>query len=205
MKKNKVIDKIKVFFEPYINVINKQINYTLNEKDMATLFNNIFHSIFPIKSSIELVKEFMLIGRKEDVKENINLVDIELFKLRVSLLKEELEEFEVAYKNKDIVEVFDALLDLQYILDGTFICFGLTDVKEAGFLEVHASNMSKFTPYKEEIIETQKKYRKNGTETSFEKENKYWIIRRLDGKILKNYKYKEPNLKKIIDDYDKNK
>ena len=46
-------------------------------------------------------------------------------KLRVALLAEELKELEVAILNKDIVEVADAFCDLQYVLSGAILEFGL--------------------------------------------------------------------------------
>ena len=44
--------------------------------------------------------------------------------LRVSLLQEELDELREAINNNDIVEVADALADLQYVLSGAVLEFG---------------------------------------------------------------------------------
>lgn len=63
--------------------------------------------------------------------------------LRINLLQEELDELKEALENDDMVETLDALIDLQYVLDGAFLSFGLQDVKGAAFDEVHRSNMSK--------------------------------------------------------------
>jgi len=63
--------------------------------------------------------------------------------LRINLLQEELDELKEALDNDDLVETLDALIDLQYVLDGAFLSFGMQDVKEAAFNEVHRSNMSK--------------------------------------------------------------
>jgi len=46
-------------------------------------------------------------------------------KLRVALLAEELKELEVAILEKDIVGVADAMCDLQYVLSGAILEFGL--------------------------------------------------------------------------------
>lgn len=46
----------------------------------------------------------------------------------------------------DLIGTFDALLDSQYVLDGTFIQLGFTLFKRNGFLEVHRSNMTKDFP-----------------------------------------------------------
>lgn len=64
-------------------------------------------------------------------------------KLRIKLLREELQELEDAIEIRDKVETFDALLDLQYVLDGTFLELGYAAMKAAGFATVHLSNMSK--------------------------------------------------------------
>lgn len=63
--------------------------------------------------------------------------------LRVNLLAEELQELQQAIVDGDIVEVADALADLQYVLSGAILEFGLADRFGALFDEVHRSNMSK--------------------------------------------------------------
>lgn len=63
--------------------------------------------------------------------------------LRFSLLYEELKELHEAFETGNMVEILDALCDLQYVLDGTFLECGLQDFKDAAMREVHRSNMSK--------------------------------------------------------------
>ena len=63
--------------------------------------------------------------------------------LRVQLLAEELGELVDAMANEDILEILDALGDLQYVLDGTFLHFGLGDLKHKAVAEIHRSNMTK--------------------------------------------------------------
>ena len=48
-------------------------------------------------------------------------------KLRVSLIAEELKELEEAIAAKDLVEVADALCDIQYVLSGAILEFGMKD------------------------------------------------------------------------------
>ncbi|MBP7357533.1 MAG: nucleoside triphosphate pyrophosphohydrolase family protein, partial [Cloacibacterium sp.] len=45
--------------------------------------------------------------------------------LRVSLLQEELNELKQAIEDNDLVEIADALCDLQYVLSGAVLEFGL--------------------------------------------------------------------------------
>ena len=47
--------------------------------------------------------------------------------LRISLISEELEEMKEAIEKGDVVEVADALADLQYVLSGAVLEFGLGD------------------------------------------------------------------------------
>jgi predicted HAD superfamily Cof-like phosphohydrolase len=47
--------------------------------------------------------------------------------LRIALLREELEELITAIDKKDTVEIADALVDLQYVLSGTVLEFGLQE------------------------------------------------------------------------------
>ncbi len=44
---------------------------------------------------------------------------------RYNLISEELDELEFAFVEKNIVEVLDALVDLEYVINGTLISFGM--------------------------------------------------------------------------------
>lgn len=77
------------------------------------------------------------------VKDGPDIGDERTNRLRINLLAEELEELKEALLGGDLVETLDALTDLQYVLDGAYLSFGLHEVKQAAFAEVHRSNMSK--------------------------------------------------------------
>ena len=62
-------------------------------------------------------------------------------KLRIDLIKEELEELKEAMKNNDLLEVADALTDILYVTYGAGHAFGI-DLDKC-FEEVQNSNMSK--------------------------------------------------------------
>lgn len=96
--------------------------------------------------------------------------------LRINLLAEELEELKEALAQGDLVETLDALIDLQYVLDGAFLSFGLQSVKMDAFAEVHASNMSKLG------------------------EDGKPITREGDGKILKGPNYFKPDIAQFVRD-----
>jgi predicted HAD superfamily Cof-like phosphohydrolase len=61
--------------------------------------------------------------------------------LRIALIAEELQELEEALEDDDIIETYDAAIDLLVVTFGLLVEMGLD--AEPGFLEVHASNMSK--------------------------------------------------------------
>lgn len=96
--------------------------------------------------------------------------------LRINLLQEELNELKEALAANDALETLDALIDLQYVLDGAFLSFGMQDVKMAAFEEVHRSNMSKLG------------------------EDGKPIRRPEDGKVMKGPNYFRPDLAQFIKD-----
>jgi len=66
-----------------------------------------------------------------------------LLLIRLQLIQEELAELALGFINRDPVECLDALVDLTYVVDGTYLTCGLQDLKEPAQAEVHRSNMSK--------------------------------------------------------------
>lgn len=127
------------------------------------------------RSTLEKVREFhetygLPVLNKTDIS------DVRTNALRINLLAEELDELKAALADGDLVETLDALIDLQYVLDGAFLSFGLQDVKEIAFDEVHRSNMSKL-----------------GADGKP-------VVRESDGKILKGPDYFKPDMSQFVDD-----
>jgi len=79
----------------------------------------------------------------QEVKNKPSFSSDKINKLRVDLIKEELEEFTEAIKNKDLLEVADALTDILYVTYGAGHAFGI-DLDKC-FDEVQNSNMSKLS------------------------------------------------------------
>ncbi|MEL7129776.1 MAG: nucleoside triphosphate pyrophosphohydrolase family protein [Pseudomonadota bacterium] len=94
--------------------------------------------------------------------------------MRLAILEEEVRELREAAEAGDMMEVLDALCDIQYVLDGTFLEFGLHDVKAPAFAEVHRSNMSKLGEDGQPVL-------------------------RDDGKVLKGPNFSPPNLAQFLD------
>ena len=107
----------------------------------------------------------------QDVKTKPSFSTDKINKLRIDLIKEELNEFTEAMKNKDLLEVADALTDILYVTYGAGHAFGI-DLDKC-FDEVQRSNMSKLGEDGKPI------YNENG-------------------KVMKGPKYFQPDLKKFI-------
>ena len=127
-----------------------------------------------ITNAIEQVKEFaetFNIKYSDDMNVNIDESTIDL---RFRLMQEENLEYLEAAKNKDIVEVADALGDILYILCGTILTHGLQHKIVEVFNEIQRSNMSKLDINGKPVF-------------------------REDGKILKGPNYFKPNIKEILE------
>ena len=107
----------------------------------------------------------------QEVKDKPSFSTDKINKLRIDLIKEELDELTEAMKNKDLLEVADALTDILYVTYGAGHAFGI-DLDKC-FKEVQNSNMSKLG--------------EDGKPIYNEK-----------GKVMKGPKYFKPDLKKFV-------
>ena len=121
-------------------------------------------------TNFEKVKKFMEIFGQE-IKNKPSFSTNKINKLRVDLIKEELEELIEAMNNNDLVEVADALTDILYVAYGAGHAFGI-DLDKC-FDEVQNSNMSKLD--------------KNGKPIFNE-----------TGKVMKGPNYFKPDLSKFV-------
>jgi predicted HAD superfamily Cof-like phosphohydrolase len=119
--------------------------------------------------------------------------------LRVSLIAEELKELEEGIANKDIVEIADALADIQYVLAGAVLEFGLGDKFRALFDEVQRSNMSKACNSIAEAEATVAHYAAKGSDCYYKQDgDKYLVYRTADNKTLKSVAYSPADLASIV-------
>lgn len=119
--------------------------------------------------------------------------------LRMNLLQEELNELAEAIANNDLVEAADAFADLQYVLSGAILEFGLGENFRALFEEVHRSNMSKTCATQEEAEATVAHYAALGQSGIIEASGDVFLVYRTqDRKVLKNVNYSPADLRKII-------
>ena len=123
-------------------------------------------------SNFEKVGKFMKTFGQE-VNNKAEFPEEKIVKLRYDLIAEELEEFKLAIKEKNIKEVADALTDILYVTYGAGHAFGI-DLDKC-FQEVQNSNMSKLGADGKPIY------------------NEF-------GKVMKGPKYFKPNLEKLINE-----
>ena len=122
-------------------------------------------------SNFEKVGKFMKTFGQE-VKNEAKFPEEKIVKLRYDLIAEELEEFKVALKDKNIKEVADALTDILYVTYGAGCAYGI-DLDKC-FKEVQRANMSKLGEDGKPIFNDK-------------------------GKVMKGPNYSEPNLKQFIE------
>ena len=107
----------------------------------------------------------------QEVKSKPSFSSNKINKLRIDLIKEELDELQEAMKNNDLLEVADALTDILYVTYGAGHAFGI-DLDKC-FDEVQNSNMSKLGENGEPIYNE-------------------------SGKVMKGPNYFKPNLSKFV-------
>ncbi len=95
-----------------------------------------------MEKALELVKEF---HQKFNVPvlDKPSLIPLDRSDLRYKLMKDEVEEYPLGVKNKDLENIAKELADVLYAVYGSILEHGLQDRFEDIFKEVHNSNMSK--------------------------------------------------------------
>ena len=121
-------------------------------------------------SNFNKVGTFMITFGQE-VKTKPSFSTDKINKLRIDLIKEELQELTEAMNNKDLLEVADALTDILYVTYGAGHAFGI-DLDKC-FDEVQNSNMSKLGENGEPIYNE-------------------------SGKVMKGPNYFKPDLSKFV-------
>ncbi|SEN79842.1 Predicted phosphohydrolase, Cof family, HAD superfamily [bacterium A37T11] len=137
---------------------------------------------------------------KHPVLEKPSIPDEKRCRLRVALLSEELKELEAAILSKDLTEIADALCDIQYVLSGAILEFGLGDKFKELFDEVQRSNMSKACKNIKEAEDTVAHYQAKGVDCFFEEQDGHFLVYRTeDHKTLKSLYYSPVDLQTILE------
>ena len=121
-------------------------------------------------TNFEKVEQFMN-AFGQAVRKSPTTGDPDLQRLRIDLIREELDEFVDAISEDNVIEMADALTDILYVVYGAGHAFGID--LDACFDEVHNSNMSKLGSMGKPIY-------------------------RADGKVMKGENYFPPDLTKIV-------
>lgn len=138
---------------------------------------------------------------KHPVLEAPAIPSSERCQLRVNLLAEELKELETAIADGDLVEIADALCDLQYVLSGAVLEFGLAQKFPTLFNEVQRSNMSKACNSLAEAEATVSFYANTKGESCYIREENglFLVYRNGDHKTMKSIHYSPARLKDILE------
>ena len=121
-------------------------------------------------TNFEKVRLFMKTYGQE-IKDKAGFSDDKTNKLRIDLIKEEVEELTEAIQDENLLEVADALTDILYVTYGAGHAFGIN--LDKCFDEVQNSNMSKLGEDGKPIYNE-------------------------DGKVMKGPNYFKPDLSKYL-------
>ena len=143
-------------------------------------YNNLIKHYNNETNPIELITD---IQKRKNFNKAFNLpiadkptlIDKKRFRMQHDLMHEELTEYRDACEDLDIIEVADALTDMQEILYGMFAEHGMLDLHSDLYNEVHLSNMSKLNSDGKPIY-------------------------RADGKVMKSNLFVKPNIAKVLGD-----
>jgi predicted HAD superfamily Cof-like phosphohydrolase len=129
----------------------------------------------PMKKQMEDIREFYKVTGAESQFTALPTGEVseQLKSVRQNLILEEVAELFRAMNNKNMIEIFDALLDIEYVVLGTALTYGFEHRMADGWAEVHRSNMAKVGP-----------------------DGKVHI--RPDGKIMKPAGWIPPDLRKVL-------
>jgi len=95
----------------------------------------------------------------------------ELAQLRIALLEEEVNEFIVATRARDMAGIADALADIVYVAYGAALTYGID--LDLVLAEVHRANMSKL-------------------------DHRGQPVKRADGKVTKSDRYRPPDVRSVL-------
>jgi len=119
----------------------------------------------------------------------------------IDFIDEELQELKEAVKEKDIVEVLDAICDIAYVGLGNAVnVFGLRDKILPAYAEVQASNLSKICKDESEAQDTVISMAEKTGQIYYYKaiKNHFVVFRNSDDKVGKSISYFRPNLSQFF-------
>lgn len=162
-----------------------------------------------MKSHFQKILEFnKAFGVETHFSKNTDIFtdDLKLINYRMSLIDEEVNELRDAIKNKDFIEIIDALADIEYVVLGAYTALGI-DADKA-FDIVHKSNMSKLCKTEKEAQYTVEYYNKNKDKLGYDSPKyrksddgeHYVVYNESTSKILKSIQYTPANFTSLLND-----
>lgn len=187
-------------------IIESYQNSTKIDMPIALNSNIIMDKRSVYQQIVEFNLEFGHPVNENPIKSVKNL-DAETLKMKVGLIEEELGELKDAIANDDMVEVFDALGDISYVVNGlaTYVGCDMDTVVSM----IHKSNMSKMCVSEEEAQQTVDWYKAEFEAGRLEYDSPAyrcspcgdkWVVYNANGgKILKSINYKPVALSGLFD------
>jgi len=164
-----------------------------------SIANNIVSKYSPFISEVEEFNNMM--GKGDSNNTSPTIPKKEEWQFIVNFIKEELDEYEEACKDNDIVEIADALGDIMYVLCNGILLHGLKDKFNEIYDEIQRSNLSKLCYTEDEAKESVSvRSKEKGWDVHYEKINNHYVLyRSSDRKVQKSINFSSPNLKPIIE------
>lgn len=191
--KDKIIEQVKAEFDKRSQTGIEKYNTTLDQNNKDNFLQHLKEELMDAVAYIQKVQEVDPITLRKRFNKAFNLpihhkpttISWERSYLQYNMMLEELNEYQDAQIkfDKDLIDVTDALVDMQEILFGMFAEHGLLDKWHELYIEVHNSNMSKLDDNGKPLI--------NGVNCEIDPT-------RPIGKVLKSKNFVEPNFKRIL-------
>jgi len=148
--------------------------------------------------SLQLVAEFHRTF-KHPVLAEPSIPDEKRCKLRVDCWRRKLKSFEEAIRAKDMVGIADALCDIQYVLSGAILEFGLGEKFKALLKRCSGHIWARHVPLKRKQSITVQYYKtKDGTACYTGGNNRWLVYRASDNKTIKSIQLLSADLGRIL-------
>jgi len=139
-QKKQLLRELKELGQLNFNLVQYNKNLLSKLQGTLTEIEEITQQLQQHPDYMEMLREFHEMAELTANK-SPTLLDQKTFELRKRLHEEEHQEFLTAVKDRDIVEIADALGDLLYVVFGTAVAYGLN--MDEIFKQIHTSNMTK--------------------------------------------------------------
>lgn len=121
---------------------------------------------------------------------------------RLSIIENSVKELEAASYKGDVSGVLSALANLQYALNGAILEFGMQEVIQPAFDELHRSNMSRFCKTTKDAQDSCFKLMGKDIEAYYTLVGKNFVIRdRNNEKLLPGIHHTAPKMRAVLEQF----